>query len=167
MSQTPDPLPAPAGTADERTILEGFLEQYRAILMRKTSGLTDDQARKRLVASGTTVAGLVRHLGWVEEAWFAETLDGGPRPAWRDEAPEQQFEPGDEPIDQLLADYLAACERSREVAARHALDDTGAHPRLGTVSLRWIYAHMIEELARHAGHIDILREQIDQTVGFD
>lgn len=132
MSQTPDPLPAPAGTADERTILEGFLEQYRAILVRKTSGLTDDQARKRLVASGTTVAGLVRHLGWVEEAWFERPSTEGHGPPG---APRHQNN-SSKPIDQLLADYLAACERSREVAARHALDDTGAHPRLGTVSLR-------------------------------
>lgn len=148
-------------------MLEGFLEQYRAIVIRKTSGLSDAQARHSLVESGTTVLGLVRHLRWVEEAWFAEVLAGGARPGWRDEDPEWQFATADTTLSGLVDDYLEACERSRSIAGQHDLDDTGTHPRMGTVSLRWIYLHMIEELARHAGHLDVLREQLDGTTGFD
>jgi hypothetical protein len=67
----------------------------------------------------------------------------------------------------LLTDYDRACAESRQVAAGLGLDDTAPHPRLERVSLRWIYVHMIEETARHAGHADILREQTDGATGFD
>jgi hypothetical protein len=70
-------------------------------------------------------------------------------------------------IEGLLAEYDLACQASREAAAGFALEDTVPHSRLGRVSLRWIYVHMIEETARHAGHADILREQIDGATGFD
>ena len=69
--------------------------------------------------------------------------------------------------DRLIAAYAGACEASREVAAGFGLDDTAPHPRLGHVSLRWVYVHLIEETARHAGHADILRELTDGATGFD
>lgn len=163
----PDALPPPPGRGDERTVLEGFLEQYRAIVVRKVSGIDDETARSALVPSGTTLSGLVRHLRWMEEAWFVEVLAGGPRPQWRDTDPQRQFAPGTEPMAELVRDYQDTCERSRRIAAAHELDDTGHHPRMGEVSLRWILVHVIEELARHAGHLDILREQLDGQVGFD
>jgi Protein of unknown function (DUF664) len=165
--QPPDALPTPSGTLDERSTLEGFLEQYRAVVVRKANGLTDAQAREVLVPSGTSVAGLLRHLRWVEDAWFGEVLAGGVRPSWRDEDPQRQFAAGSDSLTHLIDAYTEACERSRAIAAEHGLDDTGVHPRLGTVSLRWIYVHLIEELARHAGHLDILREQLDGATGFD
>jgi Protein of unknown function (DUF664) len=67
----------------------------------------------------------------------------------------------------VLADYQAACEQSRAAAAEHELDHVVPHDRLGSVSLRWILVHMVEETARHAGHADILREQTDGSTGFD
>jgi hypothetical protein len=69
--------------------------------------------------------------------------------------------------DGLLAGYVRACAASREIAAGLGLDDTAPHPRLGRISLRWVYVHLIEETARHAGHADILREQTDGATGFD
>jgi hypothetical protein len=73
----------------------------------------------------------------------------------------------DDTVAGVLADYRASCARSRTAADAHGLDDAVPHDRLGTVSLRWIYVHMIEETARHAGHADILREQTDGSTGFD
>ncbi|QDP98371.1 DinB family protein [Microlunatus elymi] len=164
----PEALPAPNGTDPERAVLEGFLEQYRAIAVRKAAGLDEAAARRRLVDSPTTVAGLIKHLRWVEEAWFVEVLQGRPRPQWRDVDPDWQFRlEDDDQLGNLIAEFQQACQRSRLIAAEHDLDDTGSHPRLGVVSLRWIYAHMIEEIARHAGQLDILREQLDGVVGFD
>lgn len=148
-------------------MLEGFLEQYRVIVLRKVTGFDDDLARRELVASHTTVAGVLRHLTWVEHAWFVEVLDGEPRPGWRDSNPEWQFRAGTEPVAELIMAYREACDRSRRIAESRSLDDTGVHPRMGTVSLRWIYLHMIEEIARHAGHLDILIEQLDGSSGFD
>jgi uncharacterized damage-inducible protein DinB len=163
----PAALPAPAGTAAERTALEGFLEQYRAIVVRKAAAVSDDRARRRLVDSETTVIGLVRHLIWVERAWFGEVLSGDPRPEWRDRDPDWQFRVGGETLEELITEYQAVCEQSRQVAAGLSLDATGQHPRMGTMSLRWIYLHMLEELARHAGHLDILVEQLGGGAGFD
>jgi hypothetical protein len=67
----------------------------------------------------------------------------------------------------LIEGYERACAASRQVAARFSLDDSVPHARMGMVSLRWIYVHMIEESARHVGHADILREQTDGATGFD
>jgi len=168
MIELPAAVPPPSGTGGERAVLEGFLEQYRTIVVRKAAGLDEEPSRRRLVGSLTTVAGLVKHLRWVEQAWFVEVLEGNPRPDWRDTDPDWQFRLGpDDNLTALISDYQAACERSRRIAVTHDLDDTGTHPRLGVVSLRWIYAHMIEELARHGGQLDILREQLDGEVGFD
>ncbi len=95
---------------------------------------------------------------------FAGCAGDNRRPHDRDW--EFRFEPG-ETLEQLIARYETACERSRAVAAAHALDDTVPHKRMGSVSLRWICVHLIEETARHAGHLDILREQTDGQTGFD
>jgi Protein of unknown function (DUF664) len=73
----------------------------------------------------------------------------------------------DDTAENLVAGYERACAASREVASGFALDDRVPHSRLGQVSLRWIYVHMIEESARHVGHADILREQTDGATGFD
>ncbi|WP_229669983.1 DinB family protein [Microlunatus endophyticus] len=156
-----------ATTAGERDALETFLDQYRAIVVWKLAGLSDDQAGRKLVESGTTLGGIVKHLRHVEEAWFVNALDGVPRPEWRDTDPEWQYrmEPG-EMLAGLIADYESACATSRRIAAGRGLDDLAQHPRLGELSLRWVYLHMIEETARHAGHLDILREQIDGRTGF-
>jgi hypothetical protein len=68
-------------------------------------------------------------------------------------------------LEQLVAAYERACAESRAAAAGHGFDDTVPHPRMSQVSLRWIYVHMIEETARHAGHADILRELTDGSTG--
>jgi uncharacterized damage-inducible protein DinB len=168
MSQSDPPL-APdelVAHGSEREILETFLDLYRGIMLRKVADVPDDLARRRLVPSLTTLAGLLKHLAWVERDWFAHTLARHtPVP---DAPPADGFEVGPEDtIHGLVDDYVRACAESRDVAAGFALDDTAPHDRLGRVSLRWIYVHMIEETARHTGHADILREQTDGTTGFD
>ena len=158
-------------TADERVILETFLDLYRETIKRKVRGVSEEDAVRRLVPSATTLAGIVKHLRWVELNWFQRVLAARPPEdlppvPWSDEDPDADFrlEPG-ETVEQVIAEYDQECARSRAVAADRSLDDTGLHRRMGRVSLRWIYVHMIEETARHAGHADILREQIDGTTG--
>ncbi len=148
-------------------MLETFLDLYRSILTRKVAGLTEDQLRARHVPSGTTLAGLVKHLAGVEREWFQGVLAG--RSAGDPGLPDADgWAVSDADTgESLLADYDRACGESRQVAARFELDDTAPHPRLERVSLRWIYVHMIEETARHTGHADILREQTDGATGFD
>ena len=67
----------------------------------------------------------------------------------------------DDTVSSVVAELEQAVARSKDIAAQHDLDDEVHHEVIGTVSLRWIYLHMIEEVARHAGHADVLREQLD------
>jgi uncharacterized damage-inducible protein DinB len=167
----PEPALAPdelVSTGTEREVLEAFLDLYRTIVIRKLTGVGDAQARQRLVPSLTTLAGIAKHLAYVEREWFQAVLARRPlAPADATDADADWRVGGDETLDELLADYELACEQSRSTAARFGLDDQVPHRRLGQVSLRWIYVHMIEETARHAGHADILREQTDGAAGFD
>ncbi|MEA2497747.1 MAG: hypothetical protein QOH26_152 [Actinomycetota bacterium] len=162
---------AVAAVADERTTLEAFLDFYREAVKAKVRGLSEEDARRRLVPSETTLAGLIKHLCRVELSWFQNRLARIPLedlPAllkWIDD-PEGDFRVGpDETVETLITLYDEQCALSRQTAAKFELDEVVPHPVLGKVSLRWIYVHMIEETARHAGHADILREQIDGATG--
>ncbi len=162
---------ANAAVADERTTLGTFLDYYREALVAKVIGVSEEDARRRLVPSATTLAGLVKHLSRVEMSWFQHRLAQIPVEdlpelrRWLDD-PEGEFRVDEhETVDLLVARYQQQCETSRGVAARFELDHVVPHPSLGEVSARWITVHMIEETARHVGHADILREQIDGSTG--
>jgi uncharacterized damage-inducible protein DinB len=161
----PDEL---VSTSGERQVLEAFLDMYRDILRRKLSGLSGHQIRARHVPSQTTLGGLVKHLAAVEREWFQVVLAG--RSAAELDAPlpaDSWVLASDDTAENLVTGYERACAASRQVASGFSLDDRVPHSRLGQVSLRWIYVHMIEESARHVGHADILREQTDGATGFD
>jgi Protein of unknown function (DUF664) len=170
-TNAPEPPLAPdemVSTAGERDVLETFLDLYREIIRRKMAGVSEADLRRRLVPSQTTLAGIIKHLTGVEREWFQLGL------AQRsvDEAggiPENDgwLVGSAETADSLITDYDRACAASREIAAKFGLDEAAPHSRLGHVSLRWVYVHLIEETARHAGHADILREQTDGATGFD
>jgi hypothetical protein len=158
-------------TGSERHILEGHLDQNREIVVSKVDGLTWEQATRRLGPSATSAAGIVKHLTDVERWWFRRNLDGQRDVpfAWSDDEDdlEFQFGPGDS-LESLVAEYVRACEESRAVCARYELTDQIHPPRHGEPrsSLRWVYVHMIEETARHNGHLDIYRELLDGQVGY-
>jgi hypothetical protein len=130
------------GVADERTTLEAFPHHHRAAVCNKVRGVSNEVAVRRL------------------------PVDELPALRWTADDPTGDFrlQPG-ETVQTLLTDYEAQCGVSRTTAARYELSDAVGHPRLDQVSLRWIYVHMIEETARHLGHADILREQLDGTTG--
>ncbi|MGB6205717.1 DinB family protein [Mycobacterium sp.] len=153
---------------DERSTLESFLDDYRDIVVRKVSHLADTDARRRLVPSSTTVGGLIKHLRWAEYGWFEQLLQEQSDDNRRSHERSWEFEfLPEESLPTLVAEYEAQCEKSRRIAARYPLDHAVPHRHFGTVSLRWIYVHMIEETARHTGQLDILREQLDGATGFD
>ncbi len=158
-----------AGT--ERELLENHLEHNRLAVRHKVEGLSLELAKKRLGSTPTSVAGLVKHLTEVEGWWFRRFLNGED---WSgsstDENPDGEFEIGsDETIKSLLDAYDAACEISRTICKNFQLDDASKRLYRGdhAPSLRWIYLHMIEEIARHAGHLDIYRELLDGTTDRD
>jgi hypothetical protein len=155
-------------TAGERELLEGFLEYHRQVVSGKLRGLSEEDAGRHLVPSSTTPIGLVKHAAAVERNWFQHYLAGRPREQIDGNArgDDASWEVGaDETIADVVAEYDEACAQSRRIAAGFALDDTVPHDQLGRVSLRWIYVHMIREHARHIGHADILREQVDGATG--
>jgi hypothetical protein len=165
MADTP-PRRREQGMLDERALLEASLDDYREIVVRKIAGLSDAAARRRLVPSATTAGGLVKHLRWAEFGWFEQLLqqrlDDNRR--LHDREWEFDFLP-DESLTTLAAEYQAQCRQSRLIAARYPLQHSVPHRNIGAVSLRWIYLHMIAETARHIGHLDILREQLDGATG--
>ena len=150
-------------TAGERAQLEAFLDTYRTLLNDSLEDLTEDEVRTRLVPSKTTLLGLLKHVTYAEQIWFVETVTGTPRaelglPPTVDDSYDL-----DDPdtIASIRAAHREVCDRARQEAASLALDDllTG-HPRIPAVTLRWMYLHMIRELAQHLGHAEILREQL-------
>jgi uncharacterized damage-inducible protein DinB len=167
-----DPRVDPEPSAGERITLTEFLDWYRQTMVLKVSGLTDEQARARLVGSDTNLLGLIRHLTEVERSWFRRRLRGEDAPPryYSDADPDGDFRVGaGDTIAAVVAEYEAECEISRAITADTAsLDELSAVPVKdydAPVSLRWILVHIIEETARHAGHADILRELIDGETG--
>ncbi len=141
--------------------MEYQLETQRSDLATLLDGLTEEEARARLVPSLTTPLGLVKHATFVEQVWFHHRVAGVSReqvgiPETVDEsfalAPEDT-------VVEVRRRYLDACDRSREIAGEHDLDEVFDW-RGTAVSLRFLYAHLLIELARHAGHGEILVEQL-------
>ncbi|QPP06946.1 DinB family protein [Streptomyces bathyalis] len=170
---TPDGRPVPAPHADERTMLEGWLDFHRATLTLKCADLDDSQVREQSAEpSSMTLLGLVQHLAEVERNWFQRVFAGQDVPRLYEEG-EDGFTlvPG-RGMDEAMAVWQREVERGRELTATASLDDSGRLPEesaaiMGddSVSLRWILIHMVEEYARHNGHADLLRERIDGTSG--
>jgi uncharacterized protein DUF664 len=152
--------------AEERPMLEGFLDYYRDVVVNKIDGLSREDAGRVMTASGLSPLGVVAHLTEVEYNWFDEKFAGHPERPDPVEHGEFQLS-SDDTVASIIEEYRAACAVSRVIASKAVLDDLSVvdHDVWGRTSLRWIYIHMIEETARHAGHLDLMREQIDGKVG--
>lgn len=152
---------------DERQSLHASLDRHRDVVLWKLDGLDDEQLRRPMTPSGSTMLGLVKHLAAVEYSWFCGTFarDHEPLP-FRDDDPEAdlRIEPGESTAD-VLAFYARARSCCDAVIGSLAVEDTGTAWYGETVTLRWVLIHMIEETARHAGHLDILRELLDGAAG--
>ncbi|WP_340558647.1 DinB family protein [Streptomyces sp. GSL17-111] len=171
---TTPPRTRPAYDADERTQLLGWLDMQRAIVHWKCAGLSEEDAHRPVLPSSPamTVAGLVAHLRWVERDWFEMIFLGlpgkGPKFESAPDVEDPDMRVDDVPLADLLRDYERQCARSNEVIAAHELDEKGRHPdfRAASASLRWVLFHMIEETARHVGHLDAMREILDGETGY-
>ncbi|MBB5933256.1 DinB family protein [Streptomyces zagrosensis] len=169
---TSPPRQRPAHTADERTQLIGWLDMQRAVIAWKCEGLSDADAHRSLLPTSPlmTVAGLVSHLRWVENLWFEYMFLGRPAegPRFAEGPEDADMRVDGVPLAQLLADYQQQCALSNEIIAAHGLDALGQQTRYasGSASLRWMLFHMIEETARHAGHLDTIRELLDGETGY-
>ena len=152
----------PAWTGpDEKATLVGFLDYLRAAVAGKVAGVPEPQVRTAGVPSGTNLLGLVKHLTAVERFYFLEQ----PMTDMR-----RTFRPGPkETVDGLLAGYReAAGQANAVIASWDDLTEPAPRPpdrKALPPSRRWVLVHMIEETGRHAGHVDILREQLDGSTG--
>jgi hypothetical protein len=162
------PRTDPPEVAGERESLESWLEYHRATLLSKCQGLTGDQLTERAVApSSLSLLGLVRHMADVERSWFRRRFGGQSELAplfWSDEFPDGEFDLAEAAgAEADFATFATECALARQATAGRSLDETFTGRT--EIDLRWVYVHMIEEYARHNGHADILREQIDGMTG--
>jgi hypothetical protein len=160
--------PLPATFAEDvidqpvRSQFEAFLDEHRGALNDCLDGLTEEQVRRRLVPSQTTLLGLVKHATFVEKVWFEEAITCRSRaeiglPATSDES---FVLDDDDTIATVLRTHREACEASRRATSSLGLDDIVRGHWRGPLPLRWVYLHVLRELAQHCGHADILREQL-------
>jgi len=155
-------------TGVEKESLHVSLDRHRDVVLWKLDGLDDEQLRRRMTPSGTNLLGLVKHLASCEYGWFCHTF-GRPTeplpPVEDDPEADMRAEPHE-----TTADIVAFYQRARAAADRaieeSAVEDLGKAWFGEAVSMRWVLIHMIEETARHTGHMDILRELIDGTTGY-
>ncbi|KPN19424.1 DinB family protein [Arthrobacter sp. Edens01] len=139
-----------------------FVDQHRSMLAHCLEGLTEDEARRRLVPSKTTLLGLVKHATFVERVWFGEAATGASRAELGiPETPDESFNLTEtDTIESVLDVYTRAVELSRRAVEGLNGDDLLPGNRRGPLPLRWVQQHMLRELAQHCGHADILRELI-------
>jgi hypothetical protein len=154
-------------TGAEKESLKVALDRHRDAILWKLEGLSDTDLRKVMVPSGTSLLGLVKHLAAVEYGWFCETFgrETEPLPFYEDDPDaDLRVEPG-ETTEDVLGFYGRARAAADRVIGEVGLEETGTAWFGDAVSMRWVLIHMVEETARHAGHVDILRELIDGMVG--
>ena len=142
--------------------LETFLDEHRAALHACLNGLTEEQARRRLVPSLTTLLGLVKHATYAEKVWFGGALTERSRQdlGMPPRASDAFILSDQDTIESVRSAHDDACAASRRATADLGLDDVMRGHRFGPLPLRWIYLHALREFAQHCGHADILREQI-------
>ncbi len=147
----------PALDTDERSTLVSQLQFQRDSFVRKLAGVDEQEAAVSPVQSGTTLLWLANHLAGAEATWVLERFAGEPEPALEPPAPD---------VEGALVRYQSLWPRIDAVVAGAGLDDQcPAFDGRPVVNMRWILVHLIEEIARHAGHADILRELIDGQTG--
>ncbi|BCL16208.1 DinB family protein [Micromonospora sagamiensis] len=162
ITRTPEPY-----VADERTMLEGWLDYHRQTLLLKCAGLTAEQLRTPSVEpSGLTLLGLVRHMAEVEAFWFRENAAGETvdYPYFTEATPDADLDVTDADAEADLAVFHRQVELARAAVVGRSLDQVFTD-RGRERNLRWVYVHMIEEYARHNGHADLIRERIDGVTG--
>ncbi|WP_329004321.1 DinB family protein [Kribbella sp. NBC_00709] len=165
----------PPLTADERAQLTGWLDLQRSFVRMKCQGLTEEDAHRKVLPSSPlmSMASLVAHLRWNEWSWFQLNLMGVPdtgQTPWAEGShPDAEMFVDDVPLAQLLDEYDAECRRSNDTIAPLDLGavEQGPYAAKGeAASLRYILCHLIEETARHVGHMDIIREIVDGKTGY-
>jgi len=162
----------PLTTGDEKALMHLRLQLERGALLWKLEGLSEADLRRPMTPTGTNLLGLVKHLTGVEGAYFCDAF-GRPRPplAWESDEDalmgqfSDMYAKPDETSEVIIANYQAATAAADRSIEELDLDTVGRHHMGIAVSLRWMLFTVLLDTARHAGHADIVREQIDGAAG--
>jgi hypothetical protein len=171
VSPSPTAFPEPASTSDLRGLLLDYLDFFRGVVAGKLEGLPADALSRSVVPTGWTPSGLVHHLVNVERRWLVWGFLGEPLDdPWRDAAEDGGWLTLDLPLDGLRSLLADAGASTRKIVEAHELTETavpgGRFPDAASAPmLHWILLHLLQEYARHAGHLDIARELVDGTTG--
>jgi uncharacterized damage-inducible protein DinB len=156
-------------TGGEKESLKAALDRHRDVVLWKIQDLDEQQLRRPMTPSGTSLLGLVKHLASVEYGWFCETFGRPfellPSIDFDADAESDMHAAEGETAAEIVAYYQRAREAADAAIDEIELDTMGTAWDGGEVSMRWVLIHMLEEVARHAGHMDILRELIDGATG--
>jgi len=154
-------------TGAEKESLKVALDRHRDAVLWKLEGLGDEDLRRQMTPSGTSLLGLVKHLAAVEYGWFCDTFgrEAEPLPFDEDDPDADLRVRPDETTEEVLAFYGRARAAGDRTIDELEVEDTGTAWFGEAVTLRWVLIHMVEETARHAGHADIVRELIDGMAG--
>ena len=167
----PTPFPEPASTSDLRGLLLDYLDFFRATVLAKLHGLSETDLTGTRVPSGWTPSGLVLHLANVERRWLEWGFLGlQVEDPWRDRGPDDGWLTTTGSLEDLRALLDAAASRTREIVEAHSLTENAAltgrfRDEASAPQLQWILLHLIQEYARHTGHLDIARELVDGRTG--
>jgi hypothetical protein len=154
-------------TGDEKESLQASLNRHRDAVVWKLQGLDDAELRRAMLPSGNTLLGLVKHLATWEYIWICRTFGQPTEQLPIDEGDDYadvRIDPGDSTAG-ILAFYSRSRAAADQVIGGVDLDEVGTTMFGDTVSLRWAVIHILEDTARHAGHVDVMRELIDGMVG--
>lgn len=162
-------LPDIPNIADERNMLNAFLDYYRAALLDRAYGLDEAQLQATLSPSTLSIGRMISHMAWVEYIWFHVRFAGHDMPApfadldWDADNDAEMALSATWSVDELHRVFNDAVldSKARERAAATLDDLSSGEPEDKVRNLRWIMIHMIEEYARHCGHADLIRESID------
>lgn len=156
----------------ESAALIAFLDAQRGSVLAIVAGLDDDALRAPLLPSGWTPLGLIQHLAFAERHWFQRVASGSVPPTWAGDGDEGSDGPfrTNQSTANVIAFYREQCAIGNALLAAEPLSSAprGRHPGDDdneVTDLRWIALHMIEETARHAGHLDAARELLDGQTG--
>ena len=167
----------PPLAGDEASSILGFLDYQRATLAWKCGGLDAPDLAVSVAASSVTLGGLLKHMAYVEDAWFSQWLDGQEKSPpwdvvdWQSDPDWEWHSAAEDSPEELFALWERAVDRSRASTASAlaigGLDTLTKRtwPNGDAPRLRWVLLHMVEEYARHNGHADLIRESIDGLVG--
>ncbi len=157
-------------TWDERTVLLSMLQAQQEVAVGKVRGLTEEQARAAPLPTSPrmSLANVLNHLRWVEWSWIhVDILDEPDEGPWTDENPDGEFDEGSElPLAEVISRYEQQAVRTRRFFTETDLDDGLLRRPDSAMNRRWVLVHLVEETARHNGHLDIMRELADGSVGY-